>query len=41
LQHLPDGSNLSRLDGLERRIAGAEVVMTGADGTRIAGSSPP
>ena len=38
LQHLPDGSYLSRLDGLERRIAGAKVVMTGADGTRIADS---
>jgi Insertion element 4 transposase N-terminal/Transposase DDE domain len=36
LQHLPDGSYLSRLDSLEVRIVEAEVTMTGADGTRIA-----
>jgi Insertion element 4 transposase N-terminal/Transposase DDE domain len=38
LQHLPDGSYLSRLDGLHVRIIEAEVAMTGADGARIAGS---
>jgi len=38
LQHLPDGSYLSRLDGLGVRIIEAEVAMTGADGTRIADS---
>ena len=36
LQHLPDGSYLSRLDRLNVRIVEAEVAMTGADGTRIA-----
>jgi hypothetical protein len=36
LRHLPDGSYLSRLDGLDVRIVEAEVTMTGADGTRIA-----
>ena len=36
LQHLPDGSYLSRLDGLAVRIIEADVAMTGADGTRIA-----
>jgi hypothetical protein len=38
LQHLPDGSYLSRLDRLDVRIVEAEVAMTGADGTRIADS---
>ena len=36
LQHLPDGSYLSRLDGLDVRIVEATVTMTGTDGTRIA-----
>lgn len=36
LRHLPDGSYLSCLDGLDVRIAGASVVMAGADGSRIA-----
>ena len=36
LAHLPDGSYLSRLDGLDVRIIEAGVVMTGADGTRVA-----
>jgi hypothetical protein len=39
LAHLPDGSYLSRLDsGLAVRIIEAGVVMTGADGTRVADS---
>ncbi len=38
LAHLPDGSYLSRLDGLDVRIIEAEVTMTGADGSRIADS---
>ena len=39
LQHLPDGSYLSRLDGgLVVRIIEAGVVMTGADGSRVADS---
>src|SRR6266567_3205741 len=38
LAHLPDGSYLSRLDGLDVRIVEAEIAMTGADGTRIADS---
>ena len=39
LQHLPDGSYLSRLDGgLAVRIIEAGVVMTGADGSRVADS---
>jgi hypothetical protein len=39
LAHLPDGSYLSRLDnGLAVRIIEAGVVMTGADGTRVANS---
>jgi transposase IS4-like protein/DDE family transposase len=39
LRHLPDGSYLSRLDsGLDVRIIEAGVVMTGADGSRIADS---
>jgi hypothetical protein len=35
LAHLPDGSYLSCLDGLEVRIIEADVVMTGADGSRV------
>lgn len=38
LAHLPDGSYLSQLDGLDVRIVEAEIAMTGADGTRIADS---
>jgi hypothetical protein len=39
VQHLPDGSYLSSLDGnLAVRIIEAGVVMTGADGTRVADS---
>jgi hypothetical protein len=39
LRHLPDGSYLSSLDGgLAVRIIEAGVVMTGADGTRVADS---
>ena len=38
LRHLPDGSYLSCLDGLDVRIIEAEVAVTGADGSRIAGS---
>jgi hypothetical protein len=38
LRHLPDGSYLSCLDGLDVRIVEASVVMTGADGSRIADS---
>jgi hypothetical protein len=38
LGHLPDGSYLSRVDGLDVRIVEAEIAMTGADGTRIADS---
>jgi Insertion element 4 transposase N-terminal/Transposase DDE domain len=38
LAHLPDGSYLSRLDGLDVRIVEAQIAMTGADGTRIADS---
>jgi len=36
LTHLPDGSYLSDLDGLDVRIIEAEVAMTGADGSRTA-----
>jgi Insertion element 4 transposase N-terminal/Transposase DDE domain len=35
LQHLPDGSWLSCLDGLDVRIIDADVAMTGADGSRV------
>jgi hypothetical protein len=35
LCHLPDGSYLSRLDGLDVRIIEADVMMTGAGKTRI------
>ena len=35
LEHLPDGSYRSRLDGLDVRIIEADVAMTGADGSRI------
>jgi hypothetical protein len=37
-EHLPDGYYLSHLDGLAVRIVEANVVMTGADGTRISDS---
>ena len=36
--HLPDGSYLSCLEGLNVRIIEAAVTATGADGTRITGS---
>ena len=35
LEHLPDGSYLSNLDGLPVRIIDADLSMTGADGSRI------
>jgi Transposase DDE domain len=35
LQHLPDGSYLSDLDGLAVRIVEADLTMSGADGTQI------
>ena len=35
LQHLPDGSYLSDLDGLAVRIIEADLTMSGADGTQI------
>ena len=38
LAHLPDGSYLSRLDGLGVRIIEADLVVTGADGSRLADS---
>jgi hypothetical protein len=34
-EHLPDGSYLSCLDGREVRIIEADLVVTGADGSRI------
>src|SRR5690242_16025476 len=34
-EHLPDGSYLSCLDGLEVRIIEADLAVTGADGSRI------
>jgi hypothetical protein len=37
-EHLPDGSYLSHLDGLNVRIIEADVAATGADGTRVADS---
>ena len=36
LEHLPDGSYLSRLDDLPVRMIDAQVAMTGADGSRVA-----
>ncbi len=36
LEHLPDGSYLSRLDDLPVRMIDAQVTMTGADGSRVA-----
>jgi hypothetical protein len=33
--HLPDGSYLSHLDGLQVRIIEASLTMTGADGSRV------
>jgi hypothetical protein len=35
LAHLPDGSYLSRLDGLPVRIIEADLSVTGADGSRV------
>ncbi len=35
LAHLPDGSYLSRLDGLKVRIIEAELAVTGEDGSRV------
>ena len=35
LGHLPDGSYLSHLDGLQVRIIEASVTVTGADGSRV------
>ena len=35
LEHLPDGSYLSCLDGLPVRIIEADLTMTGADGSRV------
>ena len=35
LKHLPDGSYLSCLDGLDVRIIEADLTMTGADGSRV------
>jgi hypothetical protein len=37
LEHLPDGSCLSRLDGLPVRTIEAHLAVTGADGSRVAG----
>jgi hypothetical protein len=36
LEHLPDGSYLSQLGDLPVRMIDAQVVMTGADGSRVA-----
>ncbi len=36
LEHLPDGSYLSRLDDLPVRMVDAQVAMTGADGSHVA-----
>jgi hypothetical protein len=38
LRHLPDGSYLSRLDGLDVRIVEADLTMTGKDGSRVGDS---
>jgi Insertion element 4 transposase N-terminal len=38
LAHLPDGSCLSCLDGLQVRIIEASVTVTGADGSRVSDS---
>jgi hypothetical protein len=35
LEHLPDGSYLSQLDGLQVRIIEADLAVTGADGSRV------
>ena len=35
LEHLPDGSYLSHLDGLPVRIIEADLTMTGADGSSV------
>jgi hypothetical protein len=37
LAHLPDGSYLSRIGGLQVRIIEAGITVTGADGSQIAG----
>ena len=34
--HLPDRSYQARLDDMPVRMAGADVAMTGADGTKVA-----
>src|SRR5207302_423290 len=38
LDHLPDGSYLSQLGGLQVRVIEASVTVTGADGSRVRGS---
>lgn len=38
LEHLPDGSYLSQLDGLQVRIIEADLAVTGSDGSRVADS---
>jgi hypothetical protein len=38
LKHLPDGSYLSDLDGLQVRIIEADLAITGSDGSRVADS---
>ena len=40
LAHLPDGSYLSDLDGLDVRIIEADLTVTGADGSRVARALP-
>ena len=35
LAHLPDGSYLSRLDGLKVRIIEADLIVSGADGSQV------
>ncbi|MEP7022461.1 MAG: transposase domain-containing protein [Actinomycetota bacterium] len=40
LAHLPDGSYLPHLDGLEVRIIEAGITMTGADGSHVQDSYP-
>jgi hypothetical protein len=36
IARLPDGSYQARLDDLDVRMTGANLAMTGADGTRVA-----
>ena len=38
LEHLPDGSYLARLEDLPVRMIDAQVVMSGTDGSRVAGA---